>query len=250
LKFFRVRNFEKFQHYKDRNPPWIKLYRSILDDPRFFQLAEADRFLLLGIFILASQTDNRLPANQAWLKTKLLTKKPVPIELLVEAEWLEWLEDSASAGASKKASKSAISGASTFASPRALARDREETESEKREIQSPFPQVSQTQTVIRSNEDASERLSMKPETLENVWFAIKKELQGAVTPGGLLQFWAGLKLLGFDVKHIHVSCPYDPGEDKAWMEEMLTKAAQDANHDRGRTVRLAVLLNEPVEVSR
>jgi hypothetical protein len=24
--FFRIRNFERFQHYKDRNPPWIRLY--------------------------------------------------------------------------------------------------------------------------------------------------------------------------------------------------------------------------------
>jgi len=26
----RVKNWGKFQHYKDRNPPWIKLHRGLL----------------------------------------------------------------------------------------------------------------------------------------------------------------------------------------------------------------------------
>ncbi len=29
-KFIRVVNLERFQHYKDRNPPWIKLHRELL----------------------------------------------------------------------------------------------------------------------------------------------------------------------------------------------------------------------------
>ena len=28
----RIRNFDKFQHFKDRRPPWIKLYRDLLED--------------------------------------------------------------------------------------------------------------------------------------------------------------------------------------------------------------------------
>lgn len=27
---FKVRNWEQFQHYKDRNPPWIKLHFALL----------------------------------------------------------------------------------------------------------------------------------------------------------------------------------------------------------------------------
>lgn len=29
---YRIKNWKKFQHYKDRRPPWIKLYTELLDD--------------------------------------------------------------------------------------------------------------------------------------------------------------------------------------------------------------------------
>jgi DNA-binding NarL/FixJ family response regulator len=32
---YSVKNFERFQHYKDRSPPWIKLYNELLDDYEF-----------------------------------------------------------------------------------------------------------------------------------------------------------------------------------------------------------------------
>jgi len=32
MQFLAVKNFERFQHYKDRNPPWIKLHAAVLDD--------------------------------------------------------------------------------------------------------------------------------------------------------------------------------------------------------------------------
>ena len=31
----RIKNWNRFQHFKDRKPPWIKLYRDILDDLAF-----------------------------------------------------------------------------------------------------------------------------------------------------------------------------------------------------------------------
>ena len=39
-RYLRVRNFEQFQHYKERNPIWIKLYCSLLDDYEFAQLPD------------------------------------------------------------------------------------------------------------------------------------------------------------------------------------------------------------------
>lgn len=251
MKFFRVRNFEKFQHYKDRNPPWIKLYRSILDDPRFFQLAEPDRFLLLGIFILASQSDNKLPDDQHWLKVKLMTKRQVPIELLVRTEWLEWVEEtgvspgkSASKAASSQASKNASANASAFASPRALAREEtEKIREEGEKKQNPLLQSAQTLTVNRSIE-AGERLQVTPETLENVWAAIQQQLRQGIPESSWRLYWEPLKLLGFSTQFITVTCPYDPGEDKAWIEDRILQAAIRAGHDRGRRVQLAMVLVE------
>jgi hypothetical protein len=96
VKFFRVRNFERFQHYHDRRPPWIKLYRDLWDEPRFFELQESERYLLIGIFVLASQHDNRVSTSQSWLKAKLLTSKAIPLQRFVDTGWIEPLEQDAS----------------------------------------------------------------------------------------------------------------------------------------------------------
>ena len=40
--YFSVRNWDEFQHYKDRDPTWIKLYNRLLDDYAFGLLPDAD----------------------------------------------------------------------------------------------------------------------------------------------------------------------------------------------------------------
>lgn len=96
MKFLRIRNFERFQHYRDRRPPWIKLYRDLWNDPRFFELSEADRYFLISFFVIASQNDNKVPPNQSWLKREMATRKGVPIDRLLASGWLEWWEQDAS----------------------------------------------------------------------------------------------------------------------------------------------------------
>ena len=56
-----IKDWNKFQHFKDRRPPWIKLYRDILDDPEWFELdAEASKALVM-LWLIASETDGYLP---------------------------------------------------------------------------------------------------------------------------------------------------------------------------------------------
>ena len=69
--YFAVKNFERFQHYKDRSPPWIKLYSAVLRDYEFSQLPLAQRYQLIVILLLAYQHNNRLPADPEWLKKEL-----------------------------------------------------------------------------------------------------------------------------------------------------------------------------------
>lgn len=44
-----VRNWDRFQHYKDRDPPWIKDYTEQLDDPAYLELTGVQRAALQGI---------------------------------------------------------------------------------------------------------------------------------------------------------------------------------------------------------
>lgn len=54
----RPKNWESFQHYKDRKPPWIKLYRNILDDKDYLRLPVASRALAPCLWLIASESEN------------------------------------------------------------------------------------------------------------------------------------------------------------------------------------------------
>ena len=50
------KNWTKFQHYKDRNPPWIKLHRDLLIDRKFMCLPLASKAIAPMLWLLASET--------------------------------------------------------------------------------------------------------------------------------------------------------------------------------------------------
>jgi hypothetical protein len=57
----RIKNWSKFQHFKDRRPVWIKLYRDLLDDMEWHRLdAEAAKALVL-LWLIAADKDGELP---------------------------------------------------------------------------------------------------------------------------------------------------------------------------------------------
>jgi hypothetical protein len=49
------KNWDTFQHYKDRAPAWIKLHRGLLDDYTFACLPVASRALAPLLWLLASE---------------------------------------------------------------------------------------------------------------------------------------------------------------------------------------------------
>jgi hypothetical protein len=55
----KIKNWHEFQHYKDRCPPWIKLYRSLLDDIEFLKLCgDSDIGVLIRLWLIASEDKN------------------------------------------------------------------------------------------------------------------------------------------------------------------------------------------------
>lgn len=55
LTRYKVKNWERFQHFKDRLPPWIKLYRDILDDYDINMISSDAFKFLIQLWLLASQ---------------------------------------------------------------------------------------------------------------------------------------------------------------------------------------------------
>jgi uncharacterized phage protein (TIGR02220 family) len=88
MNYFSVKNLEKYQHYHDRNPPWIKLHRTILDDYEFSCLQDASKLLQILIWVLASQMGNRVPADENWLKGKLGLKGKADLKPLIESGFI------------------------------------------------------------------------------------------------------------------------------------------------------------------
>ncbi len=85
--FLEVRNLTVYQHYKQRRPPWIKLYASLLDDYDFGRLPDSAKWHLLGIFLLASQHGNVLPADPKWIARMINTRSKVDLSRL--RHWLD-----------------------------------------------------------------------------------------------------------------------------------------------------------------
>ena len=54
---YRIKNWHKFQHFSDRKPLWIKLYRDVLDDPEWAKLTGEQAKTLVMLWLLASDCD-------------------------------------------------------------------------------------------------------------------------------------------------------------------------------------------------
>ena len=53
-------NWHDFQHYKHRNPPWIKFHKKLLDNMTFQRLPVASRAIAPMLWLLASESENGL----------------------------------------------------------------------------------------------------------------------------------------------------------------------------------------------
>ena len=51
----KPKNWQEFQHYKDRCPPWIKLHKSILDNYEFHKMSDASKALAMCLWLVASE---------------------------------------------------------------------------------------------------------------------------------------------------------------------------------------------------
>jgi hypothetical protein len=63
----RIKDWQDFQHFKDRTPPWIKLYRYLLDDPEWHELSGDDAKTLVMLWLIASE-DKKMEGNLPSLK--------------------------------------------------------------------------------------------------------------------------------------------------------------------------------------
>jgi hypothetical protein len=88
-RYFRVRKWEDFQHYKQRNPPWIRLHRTLLRDHKFNKLTETEQWMLVRVWLLASETANHMAYDERWVRRAINSSRKVPLEKFVSMGFLE-----------------------------------------------------------------------------------------------------------------------------------------------------------------
>lgn len=59
--YLRIRNWEKFQHYKNRRPPWVRYHVETLDDYELLSLPYTTQLVYDRLLLLAARTDNNIP---------------------------------------------------------------------------------------------------------------------------------------------------------------------------------------------
>lgn len=146
--FFRIKSWSKYQHYKKRNPPWIKLHRELLQSRVWVVLDDASRVLALASMMLAAATNNKISTDPLYLQRVAYLSGPPDLKRLAELDFIEFIDDSENdvtvavlADASKRVDVASLS----------LTRDRDR-EDQKLKSKPPLQQERSTTTVSTGTE--------------------------------------------------------------------------------------------------
>jgi len=61
---YQIKNWSEYQHYKNRNPQWIKLHASLLSSEDWVVLDDASRVLAVACMLIAAKTDNEIDTSE------------------------------------------------------------------------------------------------------------------------------------------------------------------------------------------
>lgn len=92
MKYIEITQWKELQHYKDRKPPWIKLYNDLPRKHQYSCLQDDSKLVLISLFLLASCNENKIPFDLLWIQkeTSLLKKiKMSSIQELITHGWIK-----------------------------------------------------------------------------------------------------------------------------------------------------------------
>lgn len=71
-----IKNWEKYQHYKHRSPPWVKLHYDIMTSEEWVSLDDSGRVLLIACILVASRNDGKIPSADYMKRVAYLNISP------------------------------------------------------------------------------------------------------------------------------------------------------------------------------
>jgi hypothetical protein len=102
---YRIKEWATYQHYRDRNPPWIKLHFELLTSRTWVSLDDASRVLAVASMLLASRTDGVIDASEgglAYLQRVAYLNSPPDLKPLIDSGFLVPLADASTMLASAR----------------------------------------------------------------------------------------------------------------------------------------------------
>jgi hypothetical protein len=94
---YKIKNWEKFNLYKPKNPryqkkmTWIKLYTDLIDDIQYNSLTPDEQLLLVKLWLLAGRYEGKIPESSGVayaLRLPIKYVEPI-IQKLLKNNWLE-----------------------------------------------------------------------------------------------------------------------------------------------------------------
>ena len=89
----KIKNWSKFQHFKDRKPPWVKLYRDLLDDIEWHELDPKAAKVLVMLWLIASEDEGSIPPNKQLAFRLRMSEKETEVCISKLSHWLEQEDD-------------------------------------------------------------------------------------------------------------------------------------------------------------
>lgn len=192
-EYLNVKDWEKHQHYRDRKPPWIKLYKDLLDNYDFACLSDSNKLLLIEIWLLASKCENRIPEDEKWIRKQLPFNGKVDFKTLIKSGFLV-REQSASktlADCKQNATRSvSVSGVNKdnkfnkYWSENSLEAEYANFKKMRRQIRKPINDVAETRLIakhkrlVADGNDPSELINLATERCWASFFPIKETKSG------------------------------------------------------------------------
>jgi len=84
----RIKNWERFQHFKDRKPLWIKVYLDLLDNIEWHELDGTTAKVLVMIWLLGAEKKGELPDTKKIAFRLRLSEKVVLQHVVKLDDWL------------------------------------------------------------------------------------------------------------------------------------------------------------------
>lgn len=93
MAYYRIREWATYQHYKDRDPPWIKLHRETLTSRTWVNLDNDGRALAVACMLVAAGTENKIPADPDYMMRRAYFNAVPDFAPLVGVGFIELVGD-------------------------------------------------------------------------------------------------------------------------------------------------------------